>query len=261
MPNYSLLIRLLIAHALSDFALQSKKWASEKDEHGFFSRYFYYHIGVTGLLTYLACASTLGWNCVWLALILTAFHFVIDSSKFLIFSWHKARNKKDITLPGFLIDQLAHLIVIVTVWLIYTGQTDLVLNILEKWSQNEKIWAVILGLAIITFPASVFTQILLTRWNLIGKDGKSGKKGKHKFSRNESGKWVGIVERLLIYCFVIIGRYEIIGFLIAAKSIFRYHEIKSDDDQRRIEYILTGTLISFCIAIACGLPVRFYILG
>ena len=257
MPDYSLLIRLLIAHAISDFALQPAKWATQKDEHGFFSRYFYYHIGITGLLTYLACASTLGWNCIMLALLLTGIHFVIDSTKYLIFSRYKKRSKKDITLPGFLIDQLVHLIVLVGVWILYTGQSHAVFNMLAKWSHNEKMWAVILGLAIVTFPSSIFIHILLDRWNLIGKEGK---KGKHKFSRNESGKWVGIVERLLIYCFVIIGRYEIIGFLIAAKSIFRYHEIRSDADQRRVEYILTGTLISLCIALACGLPVKFYIL-
>lgn len=258
MPDYNLLIRLLIAHAISDFALQPKKWASEKDQFGFFSRYFYYHIGVTGVMTYLACASVEGWNCIVLALVLTAFHFAIDSSKYLIFSWHKTRSKKDITLPGFLIDQLVHLLVITLVWLQYTGQFAQFGDVLEKWSQNEKMWIIVLGLTAVTFPASIFTHIILTKWNLIGKEGK---KDKRKFSRNESGKWVGIVERLLIYCFIIIGRYEIIGFLIAAKSIFRYQEIKTDDDQRRIEYLITGTMISFCIAIACGLPVRYYIVG
>jgi len=139
MPDYSLLIRLFIAHAISDFALQPGKWAKEKDTFGFFSRYFYYHIAVTGILTYLACASVEGWGCILLVLVLTALHFAIDSSKYLIFSWFKARNKKDITLSGFIIDQLVHLVVITVVWMRYTGQTAVFSNAMEKLSHSEKI--------------------------------------------------------------------------------------------------------------------------
>ena len=64
-----------------------------------------------------------------------------------------------------------------------------------------------------------------------------------------AGKLIGTLERWLILSFLVIGRYEVIGFLIAAKSIIRFGE--KDKDQT--EYFLAGTLLSISIAVACGL--------
>ena len=47
------------------------------------------------------------------------------------------------------------------------------------------------------------------------------------------------------------GRYEVMGFLIAAKSIVRFGE--KDKDQT--EYYLAGTLLSIFIAVVAGLMV------
>ena len=67
-----------------------------------------------------------------------------------------------------------------------------------------------------------------------------------------AGKLIGTVERWLILVFIFLGRYEVIGFLIAAKSIIRFGE--GDKDQT--EYFLAGTLLSIAIAVGCGLLVR-----
>ncbi len=42
----------------------------------------------------------------------------------------------------------------------------------------------------------------------------------------------------------------IIGFLITAKSILRYAEIKSENDKLFVEYILIETLFSFTLGIS-----------
>lgn len=42
--DYNILIRLVLAHLLSDFVFQSRKWAEEKDAKGFHSRYLYLNI-------------------------------------------------------------------------------------------------------------------------------------------------------------------------------------------------------------------------
>ena len=49
--------------------------------------------------------------------------------------------------------------------------------------------------------------------------------------------------------FVVIGQYEAIGFIIAAKSILRF----KDTDTAKTEYVLAGTFLSFGIALLCGL--------
>ena len=70
----------------------------------------------------------------------------------------------------------------------------------------------------------------------------------------EAGKLIGTLERSLVYQFVIIGQYSAIGFLLTAKSILRFGEIKSDADGRKQpEYVLIGTLMSVAWAIAAGL--------
>ena len=44
-----------------------------------------------------------------------------------------------------------------------------------------------------------------------------------------------------------------IGFLIAAKSILRFSDIKNAEDRKEAEYILPGTMVSFIVAICTGL--------
>ena len=51
----------------------------------------------------------------------------------------------------------------------------------------------------------------------------------------------------------LIQQYALIGFLIAAKSVLRYSDIKTNYDRKRVEYILIGTLLSFSIAIITGI--------
>ena len=66
-----------------------------------------------------------------------------------------------------------------------------------------------------------------------------------------AGQLIGILERWLILVFILIGHYEVIGFLIAAKSIIRF----GDHDREKTEYFLAGTLLSIAIAVGCGLLV------
>jgi hypothetical protein len=72
---------------------------------------------------------------------------------------------------------------------------------------------------------------------------------------NNAGKYIGILERIFIFTFVIMGKWEGIGFLLAAKSIFRFGDLKESKDRKLTEYILIGTLLSFGIAIAVGMLV------
>jgi len=60
------------------------------------------------------------------------------------------------------------------------------------------------------------------------------------------GQW----ERALIFLFVLVGQLGGIGFLIAAKSIFRFGELKDPTNRREAEYITIGTLMSFGTAMA-----------
>ncbi|HTX78161.1 MAG TPA: hypothetical protein VMC62_00765, partial [Longilinea sp.] len=49
--------------------------------------------------------------------------------------------------------------------------------------------------------------------------------------------------------FVITNQFSGIGFLVAAKSIFRFSEISKNEDRKEAEYIIIGTFASFLYAI------------
>lgn len=69
----------------------------------------------------------------------------------------------------------------------------------------------------------------------------------------KAGEWIGYIERFLVLTFILVNQWAGIGFLLAAKSIFRYGDLKENKDIRMTEYVLIGTLCSFTIAIICGL--------
>lgn len=71
-----------------------------------------------------------------------------------------------------------------------------------------------------------------------------------------AGQLIGQLERFLIVLFVISGNVTGVGFLLTAKSVFRFGDIKDDDTQRRTEYYLIGSLASFAFAIVVGFAAR-----
>ena len=64
-----------------------------------------------------------------------------------------------------------------------------------------------------------------------------------------------MLERLFVLVFIVSGHWEGIGFLIAAKSIFRFGDIKEYEGLKLTEYFMIGTLLSFGIAIFTGIVV------
>jgi large-conductance mechanosensitive channel len=71
------------------------------------------------------------------------------------------------------------------------------------------------------------------------------------------GEYIGWLERFLIVSFILVGYYNGIGFILAAKSILRYGEIKTEEDHKFAEYVIVGTLLSFSVAVVLGLILRW----
>ena len=74
-----------------------------------------------------------------------------------------------------------------------------------------------------------------------------------------AGKWIGYLERILILTFVLPGNIDCVGFLLAAKSVFRFGELNRSKDVKTTEYVLIGTFTSFAIAILLGFGVDWLI--
>jgi hypothetical protein len=61
----------------------------------------------------------------------------------------------------------------------------------------------------------------------------------------QGGQYIGWLERILVMLLVLMEQPNGIGFLIAAKSILRFGEIKDASQRKVAEYIIIGTFLSF----------------
>ena len=67
------------------------------------------------------------------------------------------------------------------------------------------------------------------------------------------GRVIGLLERALIYAFVLSGQFGAIGFTLAAKGFTRFKEL---ENRGFAEYVLIGTLLSSSIAMAAGVWIK-----
>ncbi len=229
-----ILTKLLFAHFLGDFVLQPVSWVRDKEQRKLRSQKFYLHVLLHGLLYGLVLGSYPSW---WPVLLLTLAHAGIDLAKMY--------NKSAQTASRwFLIDQGLHLTSILIIWYIFYDPKIL----WQDLKQNLVVWIYVTALIGITFVASIVIRQLLAGWEdqLPVGDGESLRK---------AGKYIGMLERLFVFTFVVTQNWTGIGFLLAAKSVFRFGDLRESKDRKLTEYILVGTLLSFGIALFTGLVV------
>ena len=126
--------------------------------------------------------------------------------------------------------------------------TDIELPSVENFC-SLKVWGIVLAYILMLKPSSVLLSLFLGRW---------APSSQNTQSLPNAGKWIGYIERVLILTFVLIGNVESVGFLLAAKSVFRFGELNKAKEIRTTEYVLIGTLASFTIAILTGLAVSLF---
>ena len=143
----------------------------------------------------------------------------------------------------FFIDQILHLTVILILWY-YWQNVDL--SYATILTEQRLIY--LTAIVAVTIPASIAIKVFVSQWLPETTDIDSA-------SLTNAGKYIGIFERLFILAFLLTGHWEGIGFLIAAKSVFRFGDLKESKDRKLTEYILLGTLLSFGIVIGIGLLV------
>jgi len=232
-----LVLKLVLAHAIGDFVLQPDQWVKDKTIKKHKSKYLYFHV----LIHALALLILLQFNTnYWIGIVsIVVSHYIIDVIKLNL-------TKKINPRLLFILDQIAHLIVIAIVALSYTQYS---FDINTLYSKN--VLALLLSLIAITSIASVIMRLVMSKWILDEDDAND--------SLEKAGKYIGILERLFVFGFIIINQWSAIGLLIAAKSVFRFGDLSKAKDRKLTEYILIGTLLSFGIAISVGLLYNFII--
>lgn len=227
-------IKLLLAHLMGDFYLQPPSWIKDKETKKIQSTKLYLHCLVHGGLTFLFLWDAKLWL---LPVVLILVHGLIDLLK--VYS-----QQEKTRIQWFVIDQVLHLISLWVLWKLWFQPTIDV----GSWFSNAQFWLYATALVFLTTVCGIIIQILMMKWSIAVSDADDD-------SLAQAGKFIGILERLFVFAFIITAHWEAVGFLLAAKSVFRFGDLKESKDRKLTEYILIGTLLSFGLAIATGMVV------
>jgi len=201
------------------------------------------HVSVHCVLTLLVLLLTQEFNVtiIYALLFIVVSHYAIDVWK----------THMGFTTAFFVMDQLGHLLVIVLVSL-YLADLQLSMNVEHYLTLLDSKYILLVVVYILSYkPLSILIQLLLRPYLRQFDDNQNENHGLEK-----AGEYIGGLERFLIITFVLLNQFAGIGFMLAAKSVFRFGDMRRQQDRKLTEYIMLGTLLSFAFALLLGLLLR-----
>jgi hypothetical protein len=243
-----LLVALIIGHLLADFYWQPMSWVNDRNTRHFKAKKLYYHVLVHGITSAIVVALweySFGWQQLSSVLLATSIimisHYFIDIAK--------SYSNKGVV--PFLLDQIAHITVLIVISIWLTDNQQFTNNFMALLF-NEKVLWVITGYLIILSPSAVFIRMMLERLtNHFSSDG----------SLPLAGQSIGMLERVLMLTFILLDQFAGLGFLIAAKSVFRFGDLSASKDKQLTEYVMLGTLLSVSVTLFVGLGINYLLIN
>lgn len=232
----SVLLRLVIAHLLTDFVLQPVSWVNDKKKRKHRSVKLYLHALVTATVAYLFTAVWAAW---WLFPVICITHLLIDI-------WKLYQPNQ---LKYFAIDQALHVLILLVCWMILFNKFNDMVSAVMGLYNNKTFLLILAGYITVTWPLGIMIGIGTEKWRIKSEVNSEG--------LAKAGLWIGLFERLLILTFILINQFTAVGFLIAAKSILRFND--KENTQKKTEYVLIGTLMSFAASVLLGLMIQHLI--
>ncbi len=228
-----LALKLILAHFIGDFALQPRHWVEDKLQKKWKSKYLYWHIAVHLVVLLLL----LQFRYLGIVAFIIITHYIIDLGKL---SFTNEKNYRWL----FALDQILHLAILAAAvyWVAPFG-------IDFKSIVGEKNLLLITFLVFVTFVSGIVMRMFLAPYiDEIAKEEKSTEGG----SLKNAGKYIGMLERLFVFGFIVLNQWAAIGLLITAKSVFRFGDLNKGKNRKLTEYVLIGTLLSFGLAMLSG---------
>ncbi len=218
---------LFASYVFSDFLLE--QYGSEREGNTF------WHLFKRGLIHGIVAYLLIGdWMAIGIIPLIAAIHMCVDKLT--------ACPQSDPVL--FLVIQIPHIILLVILaivfhsfhvqchWLsLYGSSFELTLIFLSGFVLTVFTTGTYLGLALQPFLKSMDSE------NFEERGLKNG------------GRLIGRLERALVFLFTLSEHLMAVGFLITAKSVLRFGELKNGSDRKEAEYIIIGTLYSFFLAL------------
>ena len=246
----ALLLRLCIGHVLADFFLQKRSWVEERRlKRGLRSGALWKHSLLHALFSGIAClGSTDPRGMAAVALVVLASHAAIDAAKSAANARAEAANGPSWLI--FVADQALHLGVLVACAVAVSGgrSAESLFGQAVLLSTDPRAGAVFFAYLLLSRPAGFFIGELTRAW-------REQLRSEDIHGLENAGLWIGILERWLLLTFLLLGNPGAVGFLIAAKSVFRFGSLTGSGELRKTEYILIGTMASvlFSLIVWIGL--------
>lgn len=229
--DWVLLLKLLLAHFLSDFFLQSNSMIQSKS---WFSKGMFLHVLVVFVLT---GAFSFLWKE---ALLIACIHYVLDGLKMTFNPLSMFKNKSTLL---FILDQLGHILTVFFVWMYVTDSFMEIAQKITSLFNDKQVLLGLLGYILVTTPTGYLIDTATKKM-----DGHA-LVSKHSFT-------IGIIERILILTFVLLNQFTVIGVLFVVKN---FRKFSGEHVEEKSEYVLFGTLLSYVIAIGVGIGLRMVI--
>jgi hypothetical protein len=231
-------LALLAAHAMTDFVFQPDWMVKMKSRQP-----------VLLLHSLIAAGLAYAFAGRWELWLLPAWVFLSHAT----IDFIKSRAARS-TLRIFVVDQAAHLATVAVLAWWFTKAGDLSFWAKDYGPAVWRGWILITGAVLcvrvggilIGFWVKPYLEEIERTNNAMDVAVKAVR------GLTNGGRVIGQLERVLIFMLLGMGQPAGIGFLVAAKSIFRFGELKDRENRMEAEYITIGTLISFAWAIAAS---------
>ena len=238
---------MVAAHLIGDFVAQTDATVASKRK----PTVLLAHAAIHGGLAYVTVGIWRAWT---LPLAVMLIHSAIDCGKLMY-----DRREDRPSLRAFVADQCAHFASIAALAVIFA-------RIEGSCPWQSKFGSGVLCLFVIVSGAILciqFASVLIGLWVQPYLDQmkdtvvSGGGHGAESRGLDNGGRTIGQWERGLIFLFVMANMPSAVGFLVTAKSIFRFGELTKSQNRKEAEYITIGTLMSFGIAFAVSLVTKF----
>ncbi len=238
-----LLVLLIAGHVLADFLVQTESVAREKEtgtgallRHGMATLVTHAVL----LVPYRSAGVLLG------VAALAVIHTFADWARRVL-----ERGIPERALPGFLLDQLGHLAVVVLLWWLFVRagvhENPAAWFTRDVAAVTARVLVVASGYAFCWKGGTAVVRKLLARYPQVLPATTEVGRGEYAM-----GRTIGVLERFVVFTLVLFGQWGALGFVIAAKSIARFKEL---ENQSFADYYLMGTLASVFSAIVAGVIV------
>ena len=243
-------IPLLSAHVLGDFLLQNDDWVRRKE----YLPVLLKHVLVLAVLSYVLVGIIPAWQ---LAFVVFISHALIDRIK--------TRSERD-NLFVFLLDQCVHILILILMaalvvrWQLYSAE-----SLWLRWFGpgyldfliffTGAVVSIYVGGFVVGYGVAPLLAKIEARDEHNEEQGDMGAVQSRGFE--EGGRIIGYLERALIFILVIANQAGAIGFLIAAKSVLRFGEVRQRENRMEAEYIIIGTLLSFTFGLLIAFTTKY----